>query len=228
VIEKTGYRVNYMYKKHFIVLMLVVAVSCLPACSGNKIKNGAQQLKPAPAAGEQMRGDTGSGEQKPGGPNSANPASAVAPIPVKKRIPAELLAAVPCKLESMAGVFAVFPDNPAAGQTCFGIYPVRKNTSDIPKFDIQGGGMHIIFHYTAGNEPGATKLMKWEERGGKPCLEASCGKEIAVRRETYSAPGESGWAYIIITPEKPLDFASVSGGYYGLVMGADKYIPLFQ
>lgn len=198
--------------------MLLVAALCLPSCSGDKTKRGGEQRKPAPATGEQKRG----------GAVATNPTSASAPISVKKRTPAELLAALPCKMEGKKGVFAVFPDNTVAGQVCFGLYPARGSDQEIPKFDIQGGGMHIIFHDTSGNEPGGIKLMRWEERDGRPCLEAACGKEIPVKREIYSAPGDSGWTYIIVTPEKLLDFASIPVGYYGLIVGADKYLPLFK
>lgn len=218
-----------MKRPFFFAAMLLVAVLSFQSCSGSKTKKSREeQRKPAPAVEEQKRAGTGTGEHKPAGPKTANQTSVTAPIPVKNRIPAALLAALPCKMEGKKGAFAVFPDNPAAGQICFSHYPARGNEPDIPKFDIQGGGMHIIFHYSAGSEPGEMKLMRWANRDGKPCLEAACGEEILVKREIYSAPGESGWTYIIITPEKPVDFASVTGGYYGLVMGAEKYIPLFQ
>ncbi|MEW6202576.1 MAG: hypothetical protein AB1546_11400 [bacterium] len=214
-----------MKRQQILVPIFLVSVLFLPSCSGNKTKKGAEPPKPAPAAEKKNHGGEGTANPASGTKSGAGAATT---IPVKKRAPAELLAAIPCKLAGKSGVFAVFPDNQAAGQVCFGLYPARGNEVDIPKFDIRGGGIHIISHYTAGGEPGAMKLMKWEERGGKPCLEAACGNEIPVKRETFSAPGESGWTYIIITPEKTVDFGSVTGGYIGLVMGADKYIPLFH
>lgn len=180
---------------------------------------------------EKAGGSSPVNQPQPGAPparQNPQPASAPASVTVKNRTPAALLSALPCKMEGKKGIFAVFPDNPAAGQACFSLYPARGNEPEIPKFDIQGGGMHIIFHDTAGNEPGGIKLMRWEELDARPCLEPACGKEIPVKREIYSARGESGWTYIIVTPEKPIDFASIPGGYYGLIMGADKYIPLFQ
>jgi hypothetical protein len=203
--------------------MLFAAMVSLQSCSGNKAKKGAETRNPAPAVEEQKRG----------GGQTANPASSpvsepAAAVTAKKRTPAELLAAIPCKLENKKGIFAVFPDNPAAGQGCFGLYPAGGNNPDIPKFDIQGGGMHIMIHDTARGESGGMKLMRWEERNGKPCLETACGKEIPFKLESYSAPGESGWSYVILTPEKSVDFVSTAGGYIGLVIGADKYIPLFR
>jgi hypothetical protein len=209
-----------MKRKLFIAATLLVAALCIQSCSGNKTKKvrEEEQRKPAPAAGKQWRGGVGT---------AANQASAPAHIPVKQRTPAALLAALPCKMNGKKGVFAVFPDNTAAGQICFGLYFQQGNALNIRKFDIQSGGMHIIFHDVAGIKPGAMKLMKWEDRAGQPCLEAACGKEIPVKRETYSAPGDSGWTYVIVTPEKPIDFASVRGAYYCLVIGADKYLPLF-
>lgn len=211
-----------MNKQFVIVGMLVFAMLSLQSCSGNRTKKRVEPPKSPPAAEEQV----------PVGKETANPehpevrTGAVA-IPVKKRPPAQLVAALPCKLEGKEGVFAAFPDNPVAGQVCFGLNPAQGNEAVIPKFDIQGGGVQIIFHFSGGNEPGGIRLMRWEKRDGKPCLEAACGKEIPVKSENYSAPGESGWAYKIITPEKPLDFASAMGGYVGLVIGANKYIPLF-
>ncbi|MEW6201741.1 MAG: hypothetical protein AB1546_07190 [bacterium] len=207
-----------MKKQRFIVVMILVAVLCFPSCSGKKTKKDVEPRKPAPAGAEQKTSNAGTKK------TTSVPTS----IPVKHRTPAELLMALPCKLEGKKGIFAVFPDNPAAGQVCFSLYPARGNEPDIPKFDIQGGGMHIIFHDTTGSEPGDIKLMRWQERDGKPCLDAACGKEVTIKREIHNAPGEAGWTYIIVTPETPIDFASVSGEYYGIFIGADKYLPLFQ
>jgi hypothetical protein len=218
-----------MKRQFFFAAMVLTAVLFIQSCSSNGILKGRkQQLKPAPAIEGQKSVVTGTGEQMPNGLKNTNPASAAAPIPVKKRTPAELIAALPCKLQGVTGVFIVFPDNPAAGQACFSVYPAPGNGLEITQFDIQGGGMHVVFHYTEGGEPGSVKLMRWDERDGNPCLEAACGTEIPVKRETYSDPGESSWSYTIITPEKPLNFVNLSEEYIGLVMGAEKYTPLFH
>lgn len=200
--------------RHLLLLVfLFVSVLFLQSCSGDKTKNSEQAV--SSSAREQ---------QRTGIPENA----AAAPAATRQRPPAELLAAIPCKLAGKPGVFAAFPDNLAAGQGCFSLYPAQGTEPNIPKFDIQNGGIYVILHNISGSDTGDIKLIKWEERGGSPCLEAECGAEIPARSELYSSPNEAGWNYVIVEPTIPVDLASETGGYYGIVKGSDKYFPLFQ
>lgn len=203
-----------MNKKRILVAMCVIVSMCVASCSGGKTKgHDAKQDKPAQSVVEQQGG---------GGTDAPAENSAV------RRTPAQLLAAIPCKMQNKKGVFAVFPDNSVAGQICFKLNPANGTEQSIPTFNIQSGGMYIVFHDNSGITPGEASLMKWAVRNGSSCLETDCGKAIASRSETYAAPDEPGWNYLIITPEKSVDFSSSSEGDIGLVVGAEKYLPLFQ
>ncbi|MEW6202866.1 MAG: hypothetical protein AB1546_12875 [bacterium] len=150
----------------------------------------------------------------------------------QKKSIGQFLSALPCKLQGKKGVFAVFPDNPVAGQVCFSLSPLQGNKGDIPKFDIRNNGMHIIIHDTAGAATAAMKIVKLQNRGDQPCIEKSCVSEVAVSEETYNAPGEQGWSYIVLTPAESVDITSGAGGYYGAAVrtgAADiVYIPVFN
>ena len=209
-----------------IAILLPAMVLCFPGCRGGKVEKKTARDNPA-AVTEDRRPGAAAKAVPPGSvAPDAHPASAS--HAANRKTPEKLIESLPCRLDGKRGVFAVFPDNPVSGQVCFSLYPARGKAADIPTFDIRAGGMYIIFHDTAGITTGPVTLMNWENRGGRPCLDAACGKKIAVKRETYNAPGNAGWTYTIISPVEAVGMSSVNAGYYGVVMnGGAQYLPLF-
>lgn len=205
-------------KKTNIILtaiFILAAAALLPSCS--------KQKKPASAENPPATAEKGA----PAGAEAAAPA-----VAVKKRTPAELLAAIPCKLNGKKGLFAVFPDNPAAGQICFSLAPPAGNGASVTTFDIQGGSMHIINHDTNNAPAAALKIVKLENRGGKPCVEKSCVSEIAASNENYTDPAETGWRYTILTPSESPNLSSGAGAYFGVAAKSGPadmvYAPVFE
>lgn len=195
---------KYMKKGLLIAGLLIAAALCLPSCNGKPKKTDIQASPPA--------------------------TTEKSTVPVKaprNRTSAELIANLPCKIDTKKGAFAVFPDNPVAGQNCFGLYTPGKPDQKIQVFDIMTDGMYIIFHDAAGAAPQSIKLMQWENRDGRPCMEKACGKQVPTRTESRNAPGNDGWTYTIATPLNPADLISGGKNFYGIVINEENQLPLF-
>lgn len=218
-------------RRAICLILLICAAAVAGSCSnkpGNvdekKVSGGARKATgAAPAAGD----------------NGAVPAVAqapavkAAPTLVISRTPEKLLAALPCKFDNKEGVFAAFPDNPIAGQQCFGLFMASPETKNgVGQFDIQGGGLAFVFHGPTKVAPGAVKIVNWRLRGGTPCFDADCGTELAAKVEILKDSKNPGWTFTVVTPKDTINLAADYGGFFGLVDKGGgpeaRYLPVFK
>ena len=159
---------------------------------------------------------------KPEADKAAAPAKEKPAEPQKELTLDEILAEIPCKLNEKRGPYAVFKDNPAAGQNCFSL-TVAKEGETAPVFDIKTNEFMVVVRdetwMVEDLADDDVAFMKYESHDGVPCLAGSCGKTLPYKAKVYSDPADPNLSYLIVTPEEPLPLEPSGDVFYGFAMG---------